>query len=391
MSNTNTKELLQTKKQFIEWEKIFISKADAADLWTKLDPKNLNGHGEPQDPWLTKPKFPKYSDFPKRRDGVSTRGSSSTLDDIIPNSQAEDILELTNEHRTLYNNAMTWAIKEENMYTSERRAIEKLREFIHETVHPTHIDISCKPGEPLHKWYGNLKAHLGSTDMEISDEAFDQYNDAVKSLSKEPKDWEAWVTKWENAMRNAMNRNIPATQRASDWWSQLVRTLAPFAREWLLSTETYHLKEINDNTLDFATVGNALRRYFKSRSIAPRGRTMKGAFPTFDDRDEEESDKEKNEKGKGKRNASTKRKRTDTGGNTRQGTPPIRTCKLCTGPHELRSCWIAFPELRATNSRENGMLKQMCQDKLKSSPALAAEIKSIKDKNAKVKDEATDS
>jgi hypothetical protein len=53
---------------------------------------------------------------------------------------------------------------------------------------------SCPPTTTIREWYTNLKEALRQDNHENLEQLHKQYQDAIKLLTKIPKNFEAWIT-----------------------------------------------------------------------------------------------------------------------------------------------------------------------------------------------------
>jgi hypothetical protein len=74
------------------------------------------------------------------------------------------------------------------MYTAEREAIDKLRNWVLKTANEHLIRTACNPKDTLKGWYAKLKEQVGVSATKQKRDARTLYKEANKPLTKPPRD-----------------------------------------------------------------------------------------------------------------------------------------------------------------------------------------------------------
>jgi len=88
-------------------------------------------------------------------------------------------------------------------------------ERITDSISPSFFSTYCFD-KPTDQWYPNLKESLGTTASEEKAIARRRYHRAIKPLSRFPKDPQAWISEWEEAMNEGISNKVVETQTPSD-------------------------------------------------------------------------------------------------------------------------------------------------------------------------------
>jgi hypothetical protein len=253
------------------------------------------------------------------------------------------------------------------IYTAEREAIDKLRNWVRKTTSEHLIRTACDPKDTLKGWYAKLKEQVGVSATKQKRDARSLYKAANKQLTKAPRDTLAWLNTWEEAVILAKEKKVPEAQHSDIWFEDFSLAIRGFMKEWIVPYEMLHATEIEDGTLTFRKLANDLRKELLkgSTQTLKAGRVVaRGAFgPSFADSDDTDQPKSKKgdtedegEKPKGK----SKRKMT-TGESSAK-------CPACGLPgHTLPNCLYVFPEkakrkFRAREDRQDEVNKKLEED-----------------------------
>ncbi len=57
----------------------------------------------------------------------------------------------------------------------------------------------------------------------------DKYKDAIKPLSKAPKDWTSWIAIWEEAISLGEQKGIAETAHPINWFADFIQAIIPMA------------------------------------------------------------------------------------------------------------------------------------------------------------------
>ena len=72
---------------------------------------------------------------------------------------------------------------------------------------------SYDPTGSLYDWYKKLKEYVSAGDLMDERTVREKYQAAVEVLRKPPKDWNAWLNAWEEAMSEGIKKNLPEISR----------------------------------------------------------------------------------------------------------------------------------------------------------------------------------
>ncbi len=79
------------------------------------------------------------------------------------------------------------------MYNQEVNSIHELRNWINKTVSFVYQKIFCLSTSTVREWYNNFKNAVDQSDYQSEEQLQTHYQDAVKSLTKIPKDFKVWI------------------------------------------------------------------------------------------------------------------------------------------------------------------------------------------------------
>ena len=307
--------------------------------------------------------------------------------------------DLTAEGQKTYQAA--WSFYQDNMkiYREQQDFLRKLKDWVTDTISPHYRRLCCEPTDPLPKWYKNLKEAVGVTSYMEKKEATRLYQEAIRS-PKSLKDFDKWIDNWEQGI-NLAQKKVAATLSPSDWFNDLMNTLAGIMPNWSESYAIHKGDEVEKETITFRIVANDLRKVV-DRKQKGTTKIAKGSFgPTFAEVERTEEgpknypgsencpgskncptkfsmDKQRK---KGNRNSSVKRappKRTAS--HMQQGdnegvlaTP--RVCRACDGFHSTRRCFYLFPDSRPRSWNPNKRIQGIVDNNLKEDSTLAEEVK----------------
>src|SRR6516162_3437912 len=121
------------------WESEFKGKAIAAHLWDHINPDQVA-------PLLPKPPKPKVTKF-QRGENASERATS------ISDLRAGD--------RAIYQLEIQEYTQNQKEFENEDKAVQKLKDWVYESVTSHLRAIACKPDKDLSVWYKELKQQTG--------------------------------------------------------------------------------------------------------------------------------------------------------------------------------------------------------------------------------------
>jgi hypothetical protein len=362
------------------WNTQFESKAISTDIWRLISPDEGQ---EDTEPFAEKPIPPKISDYDKKlmRETRSQSSQSNTtiaqIEEVDYANTPRTAAEMTTAARQAFQ--LDWTLYQHDfkIYTAEREAIDKLRNWVLKTASEHLIRTACNPKDTVKGWYGKLKEQVGVSATKQKRDARSLYKIANKPLTKAPRDAIAWLNSWEEAATLAKEKKVPEAQSSDIWFEDFSLTIRGFMKEWIVSYEMLHAKEIEDGTLTFRKLANDLRKeLLKGSTQTPRaGRVVaKGAFgPSFANSDDTEQPKEdEQEKKKGK----SKRKMT-----TGESSAKCLACEL--SGHTLPNCLYVFPEKAKGRFRGREDRQQEVNKRLEEDDQLRKEVDRLRGKKQK--------
>ncbi|KAK9370781.1 hypothetical protein V1509DRAFT_637756 [Lipomyces kononenkoae] len=273
----------------------------------------------------------------------------------------------------------------------EETGIEKLRVWVMDTVPQHYLESACEPVETIAQWYSNLKEQCGQTEQATKSRAREEYRTAIKPLMKPPKDFEAWVNKWEHSMSHAKQKGVADATDTHVWFEDLSIALKemPGLDSWVTAYGVSAKAEIREGTLSFRTLANDLREELRRRSKSGKSsnlRIARGAFgPTFsglsdeslDDRRQGDAsarpDAGSQGKGRSGKVSPNKRKRQSAEGQSRG-----QTCQACGQIHPLSRCFYVFPEKAESWWKRNEELQKTVDEALRADKDLIKEVEKLK-------------
>ena len=322
MATTQSNENVSLKgpEDWEAWNTQFESKAISTDLQRLISP---NEDQEDIEPFAEKPTPPKIGDYDKKltRETRSQSSQSSAMaqgtqpivqtEEVDHASRPRTAAQMTTAARQAFQ--LDWTLYQHDfkIYTTEREAIDKLRNWVLKITSEHLIRTSCDPKDTIKGWYGKLKEQVGVSDTKLKRDARSLYKVANKPLTKALRDPLAQLNTWEEAITLAKEKKVLEAQSLDVWFEDFSLAIRGFMKEWIMSYEMLHATDIEDGTLTFRKLANDLRKELLkgyTTQMPKAGRVMaKGAFgPSFADLDdtkqlkEDEQEKTKG-KGKGKR------------------------------------------------------------------------------------------
>ena len=367
------------------WNTQFKSKAISTDIWRLISPD------EDQD-FAEKPTPPKIGDYDKKLTRETRSQSSSAtaaaaaqgsqqpvihIEEVDYANKPTTAAEMTSAARQAFQLDWTMYQHEFKIYTAEREAIDKLRNWVLKTASEHLIRTACDPEDTLRGWYRKLKEQVGVSATKQMSEARSRYKEANKPLTKAPKDPLAWLNAWEEAVTLAKEKKVPEAQMSNVWFEDFSFTIRGFMKEWIISYEMLHATEIENGTLTFRKLANDLRKELLKSSTPRAGRVIaKGAFgPSFADSDDTEHPKSKDDE-PGKTKGKNKRKMT-----TGESSAKCPACGL--QGHTVENCLYVFPEKAKGRFRAREDRLEQVNKRLQEDDQLRKEVDRLKGKKQK--------
>ena len=283
------------------------------------------------------------------------------------------------------------------LYTEQKDAIEKLKNWVLKTTNMHLIRTACNPTDTIKQWYANLEEQVGVNDAKQRKDARERYKMAIKSLNKQPKDILAWLSAWEQAISLAKEKKVSEAQHSSEWFEDFAVVVKPWMDYWVTSYRMMKKKEIEAGNLSFRTLANDFREEVRSAPGNGVRRTIaKGAFgPSFAGEacDGEENqraagdalnqgDRETRVEGRGGRKPSGKRRY--TGGSQ-------SACPACGQFHALSECYYVFKDKAPSWFCFRSETEDVVKKALKENDQLRSEVEKLKGKKKKKKGEESES
>jgi hypothetical protein len=330
----------------------------------------------------TKPVRPTY------RTVAATRAQSTASSDTEAGTAAVNAhnAELKDNYRFDYHEYQ----EDMKAYNREIDSIRGLRAWLEKTVSSAYYKTSCSPTSTVRDWYNNLKNAIGQTDYQNHEHLRKRYRDAIKPLSKMPKDPEAWITNWEQIITEGKEKKLAFATECSDWYSNFMNAVKLVLPNWVGIFDETQVEKVEAGTLTSQELAKGFRRAVK-RFPTGTARVAKGSFglsfvgQAAEEDTPDSSESKENEKGgknKGKKD-SKRRKHTDTDAAT-----ACRGCGLM-GHYHLH-CFYLLPQKAPKGFKPREELKKAAEQALKEDTSLAEEIKRLRVSMDKDKDKERD-
>jgi hypothetical protein len=394
---STTKTILTSSANWEDWNDRFVSQAIMYDLL---------GHIQGRDHILPKPVRPVMTEYaqrtrsrptPARRpgQGASGQGASEELT-LSPDPESDPrgiaFSDLTADGQKSFSMAWTFYQDDLKAYEKQQELVRKLKEWISANVSSHYQKTCCKPTESLAKWYEQLKKAAGISKRLEDSIARERYREALKTPKM--KDLSSWIDLWEQEMTVAEDKGVLATTRVSEWFEDLLVAVRGILPTW---AESYGINKdpfVEDNTLDYRTVANDLRKVASrhTRTGIP-GKIAKGSFgPTFAGEenqhagseeapkrgDEDGTKRKRGRQSKGKQGSevlpdSTASQKRKTASDEVSG----KVCRGCEGYHWTQRCFYLFPKKAPEGWIPNPRIQKIVEQKLKEDSTLEEEIKRL--------------
>jgi hypothetical protein len=367
-SNESTIITLKGPDDWDAWEKQF--KAEATR-------RSLLEHIEGTKTFLTAPMLPDPRNFNTQ---VQTSSSSVTLGSSAGGRPGTiSISDLSADGRAHFQLALSFYKAEKDLYDGEREALDKLQTWMTKTVASSYAQTCFDYSDGIKEWYNKLKEQVSMNEHTIKKEIKALYRQAVKPLSKAPKDFEAWITNWEQVMAKGINRDIPFAKDVDEWFDDFLNAVISVKLSWVEAYRLTKAAEVEDSTLSYRTLANDFRKAVKVPGPNARSRIAKGSFgPTFAGQEAEEMADAPDASTQGK---PERRRRTRTQKRRRSRETSISTgrviCRACGQRHDLHICYYLFPSKAPDGFKEREAVRRMVDQNLKEDHSLAEELKRI--------------
>ena len=232
--------------------------------------------------------------------------------------------------------------------------------------------------------------------------ARDKYKEAVTVLKKPPRDFDAWLNCWEQAMSYAQSKRVPEAQSISSWFDDFLRAVDPLMGYWTTSYRLAKQSEVDAGSLTYRTLANDFRKELRHRKSTSSGKIVKGSFaasfgpktdcaegdaPTSQGAESSSSTGQRAERRSIRRHKRAASENQEEVVPENQGTRPI--CPVCNLKHQLLKCYYAFPELAPDGFQPREHLQKWAEENLRKKEVID-QLRKIKNKRCKVGDEEED-
>jgi hypothetical protein len=360
---------------------------------------DLYGYIQGKEQLLSKPAEPILTDYaqkarlPARRRSqtqVETQDQGSSQGQTVspqPDHREVIFTDLTVEGQKSFSMAWIFYQDKTKAYDKQKDLIRKLKEWIGTNVSSHYQKTCCKPTESMTKWYENLQKAAGITKRSEKTNAREKYREALKTPKNE--DLNTWTDAWEQAMTIAKDKNVLATTEASVWFEDFLIAVGGILPTWVEAYGINKDPQVDDNTLDYRTVANDLRRVV-AQTASRRARLQTGTSEISEGSFNSTLDEDATSR------ISIKRKRDEqpelglgespgkvscvNEGIQEQtelvlGEFPGKVCRACEGYHLTRRCYYLFQDMAPKKWTPQPHLQKLVEQKLKDDPTLEEEAK----------------
>lgn len=247
------------------------------------------------------------------------------------------------------------------------------QEIFTTTISTAYKRLYCNPGKKINDWYDALKTSVSVSEGHAILDARSEYKQAIKPLSKAPKNWEKWIDSWERATTLAADQGVADALNANSWFEDLYSALYEVLSSWIVPYRVSHQEAIDQNTIQPGRAANDLRLEVKIRfKDRPKSTTTvsKGSFgPTF-------AGQAAPDNGTQSTNGSKKRNREEDGGRS-------KTCKACSSQyHPTSKCYYLLPGLAPDTWKPRQATQRAVDLAIQEDPSILEEVKGKKAKAA---------
>lgn len=265
---------LASSSDWEEWNEIFKTKAITARLWKCIDPKS-------QEPFRTEPIEPNPEKFKTNGPTRNTRGQSSGSQSTTTPSPPITADDLTGEDSTRFTNAWNRYESKKADYETQLEAIGTLQDWVLASVSPRYRKQACKSGQTLREWYAKLVEHASADDDRIKEQAREAYKRATAPLKRAPKNWETWISNWEEALTQAQEKDVAETNDPAVWFNDFINAVRPVVPDWAVAYKHSNKKEYVKEGASYRSLAKEFSEEISSRTESGRN-AAKGAFTASD-------------------------------------------------------------------------------------------------------------
>jgi hypothetical protein len=196
-----------------------------------------------------------------------------------------------------------------------------------------------------------------------------------------PRDFEAWITSWEQVITEGKEKKLGFAIQPSDWYSDFVNAVKQVLPEWVRIFEVTQVEKVENGTLSYRELANDCRREVK-RFSTEKARVTKGSFgPSFagESAVEEDAPGKGNISGRATAQGEEKKNR-----RRRQASEATTVCRGCglRGHYHLQ-CFYLFPQKAPKYFKPRQDLQKAAEIALNEDSRLAEEVKQAQKKSKK--------
>jgi hypothetical protein len=270
-------------------------------------------------------------------------------------------------------------IQEEKDYKEQSKSIQLLQKWVIDSVASHFVRVACKPEDNLHQWYNNLKSRVGITKSRGIQIAYEQYQKALKPLTK-AKDWSDWLKTWEKAMIIAEEKELPEALSTYSWTREFFTAVTPVADQWAITYQLTHEEQIEKGQVTVGDIARAFHMYMtkpQPQRVIPR--VAKGAFPTYAGQDtpDQSTLEDAQDPAKGARRNRSKH------GVLEEDTSVEDTCEACDQSHPVARCYYIFPDKSPHWWKENPEIRTLVDSRLEKDTNLRGVVQRLRGKRSR--------
>jgi len=268
---------------------------------------------------------------------------------------------LTDAQRISYDAVKKNWSSDNHLYTEEQKGLQKIRDWMTDTIAPEVYARCCPGGQELDTWWTNLQAAFASSAEELNTDVNRLYRTALTPMKRGQ--FEPWLKRWEDARAKIDARRIPELQNPAIWLSELSDAVAGVLPIWAENTDKY-LTELVQGTKTWIHIAGYMRTHYNRHNSkdSGHGQHPQAGFPsTYDDQDADGNTRGRVE-GRGKKRPRSESSR--------------KACHICGKiGHQARNCWYGPASSEAPESwKPNAATKRCAEANLKNS-AIKGEAK----------------
>ena len=197
---------LDSSADWEHWRWQFQSLTRATGLWQVVQDLQIS---------LEEPEKPEFSQYQKAVILISSTSSQfksqSTVQQEIPIISTR-YAHLLSTGKQKYTAAYVIFDKELKLYNIQQQKIQKLIEFIHQTVSSAYLENCCNLKYNLDIWFVNLKNMTGTFISQEFINIRNWYNKAIQFLMK-IKNYKKWIIKWKSIINYIQSKKVRLTMK----------------------------------------------------------------------------------------------------------------------------------------------------------------------------------